>query len=854
MKRLWILAILSLPTFFTFADSPTTTRNDDSCDVIIAPAATLLLPYFEVDLSSPVGETTLFTVMNVGALPQIAHVVIWSDWAFPVLDFNLFLTGYDVQSINLYDVIQRGRIAEPGTSSTSSTGERSKQNSDNPLLDVANCDRLPVRIPDILLSDVQRTLTTGETSRCPSSARVGGTHAHAIGYVTIDLVADCGTTVHTDATYASQHLLYDNVLSGDYQQVNSTQNFAQASPMVHIRAFPEGGGPGAKTTNLPRTFYSNFQNGATADRRQPLPSIFATRWIGGGSTSFSTSYKIWREARTTTPCAVKANFNMEPVEFVRFDESENPLTFTYGCPILCPPPTEPLLPPASLISEHDPHFPPKWSDDGVAGWMYMNLNDTGVRQQPREIASQSWVIATMRAEGRYSVDMDAASLGNGCTPETSATNEDGDARFAAVGPAPNANATFATGSPATTNNDDSCDIMVAPAATLLLPYFEVDLANPTGETTLFTVTNVTKLPQIAHLTLWTDWSYPVLSFDVFLTGYDIQSINLYDVIQLGILPATTNTAANGRRSAANTENAMINITACTAPVVNLPESVREQVRRAFTVGVYSTCGTTHVGAAHANARGFVTVDVVQHCGAGLPTDSDYFTSTALYDNVFVGDFQQVNSSQNFAQGNPMVHIRAVPEGLGTGSTNMARTFYSRLQNGATADRRQPLPSTFAARWISGGGTTFNTNFKIWREAYTPASAGCAVAQNGGLDVVEFVRFDESENPTTFSTGIIDPPGVNVPRLSSSFRLNAFDTSVLPPQYSDDDVAGWMYMNLDSAEVDREIANQGWVVVSMAAEGRYSADFDALTLGNGCSAAVAVTDLDGGAPAIGPGVP
>ena len=29
--------------------------------------------------------------------------------------------------------------------------------------------------------------------------------------------------------------------------------------------------------------------------------------------------------------------------------------------------------------------------------------------------------------------------------------------------------------PATTNNDDSCDIGAAPAATLLLPYFEVDL-------------------------------------------------------------------------------------------------------------------------------------------------------------------------------------------------------------------------------------------------------------------------------------------------------------------------------------------------------------------------------------------
>ena len=54
------------------------------------------------------------------------------------------------------------------------------------------------------------------------------------------------------------------------------------------------------------------------------------------------------------------------------------------------------------------------------------------------------------------------------------------------------------------DNDSTCDIKVGPAATLLLPYFEVDLA-PTGEqTTLFTITNVSRYSQIAHVTLWTD--------------------------------------------------------------------------------------------------------------------------------------------------------------------------------------------------------------------------------------------------------------------------------------------------------------------------------------------------------------
>ena len=52
-------------------------------------------------------------------LPQIAHVTLWTDWSFPVLDFNIFLTGYDVQAINLYDIIVRGVIApDAGTGAT----------------------------------------------------------------------------------------------------------------------------------------------------------------------------------------------------------------------------------------------------------------------------------------------------------------------------------------------------------------------------------------------------------------------------------------------------------------------------------------------------------------------------------------------------------------------------------------------------------------------------------------------------------------------------------------------------------------------------------------------------------------
>src|ERR1043165_8744319 len=127
------------------AAGPSTTNNDDSCDISTAPAATLLLPYFEVETSTR-GVDTFFTITNTGYLPQIAHVSLWTDWSFPVLDFNIFLTGYDVQSISLYDVIVNGIVAPT-----------------NPNLNTANCvaGLLPGIIGQTLRTAIQSALVTG---------------------------------------------------------------------------------------------------------------------------------------------------------------------------------------------------------------------------------------------------------------------------------------------------------------------------------------------------------------------------------------------------------------------------------------------------------------------------------------------------------------------------------------------------------------------------------------------------------------------------------------------------------------------------------------------------------------------
>jgi hypothetical protein len=458
------------------------------------------------------------------------------------------------------------------------------------------------------------------------------------------------------------------------------------------------------------------------------------------------------------------------------------------------------------------------------------------------------------------------------------------------------NATFNNGTlPTSTNNDDTCDIAsAAPAATLLLPYFEVDFNSPqtTARTTLFTIVNTTDLPQIAHVVLWTDWSFPALDFNIFLTGYDVQGINLYDIFARGqIAPgptgATGGTSSNttvptnptaGSQPAANTANTLLDLSQC----ANLPgsfannQALLRDLQLIFTTGKATGAGipcTAQAGSVHANAIGYATIDVMSSCNTSLPNQGAYFTQL-LFDNVLIGDYQDINpnpATGNYAGGNPLVHIRAVPEGGPAGSfvvpTNLPFTFYDRYTTLAPAgnrkfDRRQPLPSAWAARYIQGGTGAFNTNFKIWREGYTAGACSTSLAANGAITIAEVVRFDEHENATVLSNGIISPapgqPGTNETQALST------GSAFFPQPSISGDVGGWMYLNLNNGGVAPPPFNfnasfsqvraggpsQNWVIVSMFAEGRYSVDFDAAWLGNGCTPVFPLTGVPNGF--IGPG--
>ena len=282
----------------------------------------------------------------------------------------------------------------------------------------------------------------------------------------------------------------------------------------------------------------------------------------------------------------------------------------------------------------------------------------------------------------------------------------------------------------------------------------------------------------------------------------------------------------------------------------------DRMKIAFTQGVVPGC--FNAGYDHENAIGYATVDVVGNCGSAMPTDPQYFTEDIRFDNALIGDYQQVDPAHDFAQGSPMVHIRAIGSmKQGRFTTNLPNTFYGRFQNPArpTADARQPLPSTFSARWINGGQVGFETSFKIWREGVTTASAACKDYQfNGTLALTESVVFDEDDNGEGVQEFVCPIICVGDPNifLPSTSITSIADSSVFPQDLIDTESAGWIYLNLRGASsIARPL--QGWVVVSMRAEGRYSVDVDAAALGNGCSGAIGVTQFShGGSDGVVPG--
>ena len=125
------------------------------------PAATLLLPYFEVNLTDANDVTTLFSVNNASATAVLVHVVLWSDLSVPVLDFNIYLTGYDVQTVNLRDILVNGILPRTASAGQDPTDAISPHGDFSQDINFASCNgQLPPPVlPVSFIAHLQASLT-----------------------------------------------------------------------------------------------------------------------------------------------------------------------------------------------------------------------------------------------------------------------------------------------------------------------------------------------------------------------------------------------------------------------------------------------------------------------------------------------------------------------------------------------------------------------------------------------------------------------------------------------------------------------------------------------------------------------
>jgi len=321
-----------------------------------------------------------------------------------------------------------------------------------------------------------------------------------------------------------------------------------------------------------------------------------------------------------------------------------------------------------------------------------------------------------------------------------------------------------------------------PAATLLLPYFEVDLANPDGPNTLFSINNASAGAALAHVTLWTDESIPTLDFDVYLTGYDVQTINLRDVFD-GNLPRTADALSDpgDAISPKGSLSADINFAGSTGPCAQpypvggaLNATLIDHIRKSHTgrlSALYGGCSGANYG--DNVARGYVTVDLVVSCNLSFPSDAGYFTTLADNHNILWGDFFLITPGAGQAMGHPLVHIEAcstpsVGNGAGFCPFSFAAgayTFYGRYNSVAGQDQREPLAAEFFTRFVDGGPFAGGTDLIVWRDSKTRPVGGngthsCSTNPSWfPLNQDKVIAFDEQENTVQlcFQGDNVSPP-------------------------------------------------------------------------------------------------
>lgn len=339
-----------------------------------------------------------------------------------------------------------------------------------------------------------------------------------------------------------------------------------------------------------------------------------------------------------------------------------------------------------------------------------------------------------------------------------------------------------------------CVIDAVPAATILVPYFEVDFRNfgkSKFERTKVTLINTSPAPTIAHVILWTDASFPTLNFDLFLTGFDVQEINIDDIFIFGNIPTTSYPSDFDSSECTQCgESGCSNFSP--ADSFTVPD-----LRNSHMGSGVSYYGGQCVGSRSGNvARGYMTIDNVSQCSRLYPFDGGYFENggTGIANNENVLQATITTYSSRFLREVPAIHIEAgTSDGL---STPGNFTFYGRYRDFDASDNRECGGFSWSMPFRKKN--KFKTEAIVWRDSGTTTEPfDCGSNPDWyPLETGELMIWDQQENPREITSEPFPLETQLVPIGKGSFKTGSFDS-------------GWARFTL--SEDTTEAVGHGYVI-------------------------------------------
>ncbi|MEO8460364.1 MAG: hypothetical protein ABI451_07540 [Dokdonella sp.] len=375
-----------------------------------------------------------------------------------------------------------------------------------------------------------------------------------------------------------------------------------------------------------------------------------------------------------------------------------------------------------------------------------------------------------------------------------------------------------------------------PAATLLLPYFEVDLDDPNGPQTRFTIVNASPDPTLAHATLWTDTGVPTFALDVYVGGRGSVEVDLR-LLFSGVVPQTS----PGAFAAGPDSTPHVAVPNCplaaSALYSGMPAPARlsdnqiAHLRAAHTGQASAAFGNMCSAAAHGDniARGYVTIDAANSCSSGFPTDPGYFVNGGLgiasNANVLFGQYTAIERDDNVTAASPLVSLEASSTDPIT-STAGSYTFYAGYVGATAADNREPLGTVWDARYINTGFFAVfdpGTQIVAWRDPGFPHSAFACGALPADFPryQAEVAAFDELENPMILDSIDFYPNPQPPPTYAFALVTQRTPATVVSPFSS-----GFLRLNLNTTPPGVVASSTGKLQSYVAVRQRYNGRFGA----------------------------